>query len=32
MNWAQVSQKKQLQAQVRESTIYIYFHTYISTF
>ena len=32
MNWAQVSQTKQLQAQVRESTIYIYFHTYISTF
>ena len=32
MNWAQVTQKKQQQAQVYESTIFFYIHAYISTF
>ena len=32
MNWAQVTQKKQPQAQVYVSTIYFYIHAYISTF
>ena len=32
MNWAQVTQKKQQQAQVYVSTIYFYIYAYISTF
>ena len=32
MNWAQVPQKKQQQAQVYVSTIFFYIHAYISTF
>ena len=32
MNWAQVTQKKQQQAQVYVSTISFYIHAYISTF
>ena len=31
MNWAQVTQKKQQQAQVYVSTISFYIHAYIST-
>ena len=31
MNWAQIAQKKQQQAQVYESTIYLYIHACIST-
>ena len=32
MNWAQITQKKQQEAQVYESTIYFYIYAYISTF
>ena len=32
MNWAQVKQEKQQQAQVYVSTIYFYIYAYISTF
>ena len=32
MNWAQVTQKKQQQAQVYVSTIYFYIYAYISKF
>ena len=32
MNWAQVTQKKQQQAQVDVSKIYFFIHAYISTF
>ena len=32
MNWAQVTQKKQQQAQVYVSKIYFYIYAYISTF
>ena len=32
MNWAQIAQKKQQQAQVYESKIYFYIYAYISTF
>ena len=32
MNWAQIAQKKQQQAQVYESTIYFSIYAYISTF
>ena len=32
MNWAQITQKKQQEAQVDESTIYFYIYAYISTF
>ena len=32
MNWAQITQKEQQEAQVYESTIYFYIYAYISTF
>ena len=32
INWAQVAQKKQQQAQVYVSKIYFYIYAYISTF
>ena len=32
MHWAQITQKKQQEAQVYESTIYFYIYDYISTF
>ena len=32
MNWAQITQKKQQEAQVYESTFYFYIYAYISTF
>ena len=32
MNWAQVTQKKQQQAEIYVSIIYFYIYAYISTF
>ena len=32
MKWTQITQKKQQQAQVYESTIYFYIYAYICTF
>ena len=32
MNWAQVTQKKQQEAQVDVITVYFYIYAYISTF